>query len=146
MFHKKLTLEQVSLFCQDLAPTLCAKTAVLLTGTLGAGKTRFVQELLKTLGGEEALSPTFSLINSYQSLQSYSLYHVDLYRLESSEQLETAGFWDLFADTNSVVLVEWASKINKDELPLDWQILCIDIQKITGEESVREYRMTSNIS
>lgn len=142
MFHKKLTLEQVPSFCQDLAPSLHAKTAVLLTGTLGAGKTSFVQELLKTLGGEEALSPTFSLINSYPSQQPYSLYHVDLYRLESSEDLETSGFWDLFADTNSVVLIEWASKIKKDELPLDWKTLCVDIQKIAGDESIREYRVT----
>jgi len=146
MFHKRLTLEQVPPFCQGLAPSLKAKTAILLTGALGAGKTYFVKELLKALGGEEALSPTFSLINAYQSCQPYSLYHVDLYRLESSEDLETSGFWDLFADKNSVVLIEWASKIKKDELPLDWKTLCVDIHKVVDDENVREYRVTPEIS
>ena len=138
---RTLTLEQVPAFCQNLIKSLHPQTAVLLTGTLGSGKTYLVKELLKALGGEEALSPTFSLINSYNSAQPYSIYHVDLYRLEDNEDLESSGFWDLFAEKNSVVLIEWASKISKEDLPLDWHILNVDIQKVPGQDSLREYQV-----
>ena len=80
----------------------------LLTGDLGAGKTCLTQGLLWGLGGEEyARSPTFVLICEYPA--RLTLYHMDLYRLDSLEEVVDLGLEEyLFGD--GVCVVEWADK------------------------------------
>lgn len=81
---------------------------IALKGELGAGKTTFVQGLAKGLGVSEKYyitSPTFNIINEYTA-GKFTLCHLDLYRLESCEDLEDIGFDDLIEDMN-VIVVEW---------------------------------------
>lgn len=79
-----------------------------LEGPLGAGKTQFVKGLALGLGiGEEVCSPTFSLVHEYNSGR-LPLAHLDLYRLESAEELRALGFEDL-ADLG-VLAIEWGDK------------------------------------
>lgn len=80
----------------------------LLTGDLGAGKTCLTQGLLWGLGGDEyARSPTFVLICEYPA--RLTLYHMDLYRLDSMEEVVDLGLEEyLFGD--GVCAVEWADK------------------------------------
>ncbi|MCH8309367.1 MAG: tRNA (adenosine(37)-N6)-threonylcarbamoyltransferase complex ATPase subunit type 1 TsaE [Chloroflexi bacterium] len=81
---------------------------LLLVGELGAGKTTITQGILWGLGGtEHARSPTFVLVNEYPA--RLTVYHMDLYRLESIDQIEDLGLDDyLYGD--GVCVVEWADK------------------------------------
>ena len=74
-------------------------------------------------------SPTFSLISQHKNL-----IHVDLYRLESMEEIDATGFWEIFEDEEAMVFVEWSSKISDDLWPLDWDITKITINKKSDTE------------
>jgi len=96
-----------------------------LQGDLGAGKTTFVQGFAEGLGIKGRVnSPTFIIMRSYQvtdyNLPITSLYHVDLYRLESNieEELKNLGITDLWGKPENVFLIEWAEKA-KESLPDD---------------------------
>lgn len=95
-----------------------------LTGELGAGKTVFVQGFAKGLGiSEKIISPTFVLIRLYQIPQSpKTLYHIDLYRLDKTEDFHELGLNEILANPNNIVLIEWAEKI-KHTLPEDTAII-----------------------
>ena len=80
----------------------------LLTGDLGAGKTCLTQGILWGLGGDEfARSPTFVLICEYPA--RLTLYHMDLYRLDSIDEVVDLGLDDYFLG-DGVCVVEWADK------------------------------------
>lgn len=86
-----------------------------LIGDLGAGKTFFSKHLAKTLGAkEEVTSPTFNIMNIYEGI--CPIYHFDLYRIETYEQLEDIGFYEYTESNEGICLIEWADKFN-DELP-----------------------------
>ena len=81
---------------------------LLLVGDLGAGKTTLTQGILWGLGGTEyARSPTFVLVNEYPA--RLTLYHMDLYRLNSIEEIEDLGL-DEYLYGNDLCVVEWADK------------------------------------
>lgn len=96
-----------------------------LTGELGAGKTTFVQGFGKGMGiKEKIISPTFVLIRQHKIPKSKKiLFHVDLYRLESKQDLRLLGIEELWANpnhgsSNNIILIEWAEKA-KSFLPKD---------------------------
>ena len=107
-----------------LAPKLKGKNLFLLEGNLGAGKTTLVSLVAKKLNISLVSSPTYSLIQQHKNL-----IHVDLYRLDSMEEIDATGFWEIFEDEKSMVFVEWSSKISDDLWPLDWEITKITINK-----------------
>ena len=81
---------------------------LLLVGDLGAGKTTLTQGILWGLGGTEyARSPTFVLVNEYPA--RLTMYHMDLYRLNSIEAIEDLGL-DEYLYGNDLCVVEWADK------------------------------------
>ena len=90
---------------------------VSLIGNLGTGKTHLIKGLASGVaGGDQAVeefvnSPTFVLINEYLDGR-LEVYHIDAYRLESSTEFELLGFDDICHD-HSVVLIEWADKVQK---------------------------------
>ena len=91
-----------------------------LVGALGVGKTVFVKGLARGVEiPEEAVSsPTFVLANQYESpVAGAVLHHVDFYRLEAFEELETMGFYDLMA-RDSLLAVEWGARFAQ-ALPRD---------------------------
>jgi len=84
---------------------------IVLHGPLGAGKTVFVRGLADGLGiaVEDVSSPSFSLVHEYAGGR-FKLYHVDLYRIEDTEELATLGLDELRGPT-SVVVVEWGERL-----------------------------------
>jgi tRNA threonylcarbamoyladenosine biosynthesis protein TsaE len=77
-----------------------------LTGDLGSGKTQFVKGLARGLGVTEAvLSPTFALFHQYNSGRC-PLYHIDFYRLDTTDQIMAAGLHEYFTP-NGITVVEW---------------------------------------
>lgn len=83
----------------------------LLIGDLGAGKTTFIKYFAKIAGVKATVtSPTFNILQTY-SCKNTTIYHFDLYRLESSLELEEVGFYE-FTKENNTIFIEWANKFN----------------------------------
>ncbi|MCG0278760.1 MAG: tRNA (adenosine(37)-N6)-threonylcarbamoyltransferase complex ATPase subunit type 1 TsaE [Thermanaeromonas sp.] len=85
---------------------------VLLCGSLGAGKTTLAQGLGIGLGVKERItSPTFTLIQEYKG--RYPLYHIDLYRLETLEDIQELGLLEDYLGRSGIAVVEWGEKLRK---------------------------------
>ena len=96
-----------------LADLLNEHKIVALAGQMGAGKTTFVQTILKSIGVEELEgSPTYSLINEYQSSLLGKVYHLDLYRLNSIDEVYDIGIEELLYQ-NVVCFIEWPEKMHE---------------------------------
>ncbi len=82
------------------------------TGDLGAGKTTLIKSLFKQWGIDEPVtSPTFNYVNMYRNQKGETLYHFDLYRLESLEEFMAMGFEEYLYQPFSFVFVEWPNII-----------------------------------
>ncbi len=113
--------EQTKAIGKILARSLRPGNSIGLTGELGAGKTQFVKGLAMGLGidEDEVVSPSFGLINEYAG--DKKLYHVDLYRLDTAEDIETLGLTDyIFGD--GICVIEWADRLGGDLSLLDIHI------------------------
>ncbi len=96
---------------------------IALQGTLGAGKTTITKGIALALGIDETItSPTFCLISEYEG--TMPLYHMDVYRLEGSEDFINLGVEDMLYG-RGVCLIEWSEKI-MDELPKNTIILRLE--------------------
>lgn len=109
-----------------------AQSVIAFSGEMGAGKTTFIQALCRKLGVEvEVNSPTFSLVNEYFTSDGNSVFHFDLYRIESPEELYDMGYEEYFY-SESLCLIEWPEKA-RDLIPDGalWATVVI------GEDEVR---------
>jgi len=92
------------------AKELPPKCIVGLRGDLGAGKTRLVKGIAKGIGIEERIqSPTFALVNEHRT-GTVPLFHLDLYRLETREQIVGAGLENYLVAPEGIVVVEWIDR------------------------------------
>ncbi len=120
--------EQTRAFAERLAQTLKSGQVVAFTGNLGAGKTCFTSGLAKGLGfGGRVTSPTFALMNEYLGGR-LNIYHFDMYRISSWEDLYSSGFFD-YRDMGGVVVAEWSENILG---ALDDDTVFVDIKNING--------------
>ncbi|MBO5448745.1 MAG: tRNA (adenosine(37)-N6)-threonylcarbamoyltransferase complex ATPase subunit type 1 TsaE [Ruminococcus sp.] len=102
------------------------------SGDLGAGKTTITRGISIGMGlGDEVTSPTFALVNEYRGA-GLSLIHFDMYRINSSADLETTGFFD-YMDDDTVLAVEWSENI-EDEIPDN--AIRIDIQRVDDDTRI----------
>jgi tRNA threonylcarbamoyladenosine biosynthesis protein TsaE len=103
--------EETIAFGRTLTRLLAPPKLVLLRGDLGAGKTTLIKGIasaFQAASEENVTSPTFTLVHEYRGPLA-SLYHIDLYRVDTPRQLETLGIEDLIAE-DSVLLIEWGEK------------------------------------
>lgn len=107
--RKTTSPETTKQLAATLAPYLRAGDVIVLTGDLGAGKTQFVQGVAAGLGvRDQVTSPTFNILLAYQA-GTLPLYHFDLYRLDSADQLEETGYYDTI-DADGASFIEWGEK------------------------------------
>lgn len=104
-----------------------------LVGELGTGKTSLTRGIARGLGVKELVtSPSFVILNIYRG--RLSLYHFDLYRLSSPEELDHLGYEEFFFD-KGVTIIEWAEKI----LPRLFQFLEIRLSFLKERERKLEF-------
>lgn len=100
---------------------------LLLSGSLGAGKTVLVKGIAHALNvpEDDVSSPSFTLVNPYQG--RLLLYHIDLYRLdEGATAAHAVDLDELLSDEHAVIVIEWAERMGRYHLPPEtWRILII---------------------
>lgn len=114
------------------------RTVFALTGELGSGKTSFVQGLAKGIDVPDnyyITSPSFTLINEYPG--RYRLFHIDLYRIEDSNDFENIGLYEVLEE-NGVIAIEWADKLSEELLSE-----CVTIQLEISNENSRKISITA---
>ena len=123
--------EQTELVGAKLAQQLTAGTIIAYKGDLGAGKTAFTRGLARGLGARESVtSPTYTIVNEYLSGR-LPLFHFDMYRLRSADELFDIG-WDDYLERGGVCAVEWSENV-ADALE---NPITVTIEKL-GEDSRR---------
>ena len=100
--------EETEIIGERLAKTLEGNETVALYGGLGAGKTAFTRGFARGLGISDGVSsPTFALVHEYSG--KFTVYHFDMYRVTSWDDLYTTGFFDYL--DNGVLIIEWSENI-----------------------------------
>lgn len=129
------SLQQLSDIAHQIIQISTEKT-LLFYGSMGVGKTTLIKEIVKQLGVDDVVSsPTFSLVNEYETRQGDLVYHFDFYRIDSDEEALDIGIEDYFND-NNWCLVEWPEKV-KNLLPLD----AVEIHLSLNNDGTRNIRI-----
>ena len=137
-FTSKSAEETIALG-RELAAMLTPPKLVVLRGDLGAGKTTLVKGVaqgFQSAAEEDVTSPTFTLIHEYRG-PSATVYHIDLYRIDTQRELDTLALDDLMNE-NSVLLIEWGEKFARFEREKDIEIT---LERVAENE--RKIRVTS---
>ena len=113
---------------ERVAKALKGKEVIALFGGLGMGKTAFTRGLARGFGIDEGVSsPTFALVNEYRG--SVTVYHFDMYRVQTWDGLYSTGFFDYIG--NGVLVIEWSENI-EGALPDD--AVRVNIQRGAHDE------------
>lgn len=112
---------------EQFATRLQRGDVVVLLGELGAGKTEFAKGICRLLAVDDLVtSPTFSIINQYAGTttegEQLKIYHVDLYRIESPEQLVDVGFDDMVFAHDAIKIVEWPENAGASLPDTRWEV------------------------
>jgi tRNA threonylcarbamoyladenosine biosynthesis protein TsaE len=124
--HLKLTESELKAWGMELGRAASPPLLITLTGELGTGKTTLAQSICAGYGVvEEVTSPTYALVHQYSAPKS-AVFHIDLYRIESPDQLTNLG-WDEIVAARALILVEWperaGARLPEDHLPIDLDYL-----------------------
>ena len=115
--NKNYSLENLSEVATELISSAKNKT-LLFYGQMGVGKTTLIKEICKQLGVLDTISsPTFSLVNEYETSKIEKVYHFDFYRIAQEEEALDIGIEEYF-DNNDWCLIEWPENI-ENLLPLN---------------------------
>lgn len=124
--------EETISFAKNFAKNLKIGDVIVLTGDLGAGKTKFTEGILTYFGLEnEISSPTFTIVNEYYTPSS-PIYHFDVYRLEDEDEFYAIGGEEYFS--KGICIIEWGEQI-KNVLPKHY--IQINIKKDMEKENTR---------
>ena len=125
MEYRTKTPAETETVGETLAAALGPGAVVAFTGDLGAGKTAFVRGLARGLGiGERVTSPTFTIVNEYEGGR-LPLFHFDMYRLSSSDELFDIG-WEDYLARGGVCAVEWSENVDD---ALEGAVIRVDIRR-----------------
>jgi tRNA threonylcarbamoyladenosine biosynthesis protein TsaE len=136
--------EETIAYGRRLASELSPPLVVLLRGDLGAGKTTLVKgiaEGFEAARAENVTSPTFTLIHEYRG-RDITLYHIDLYRIDTERELETLGLDDLLAP-NCILLIEWGEKFPRLQRDQNVEITLEQVLEGRVRENERRIQVTT---
>lgn len=123
--------EETRILGRRLAEVLRGGEVIAFTGDLGAGKTAFVSGMAEALGVEDRVtSPTFTIVNEYEGGR-LPLFHFDMYRLSSADELFHIG-WEDYLARNGVCAVEWSENV---EEAIEADAIRISINRGSDENS-----------
>lgn len=126
--------EETTAFGRQLAQALAPGDVVGLDGDLGAGKTCLIQGIAEGLGVTDVVSsPTFILLNIYDGAAGLRLYHFDLYRLTTADELEEIGATEFFGEPGGISLVEWANRLPEVLPAARWRLHLDHVDRGSGE-------------
>jgi len=129
--------QETEQFGEEVAKSLRGGDVLAFTGSLGMGKTAFTRGLARGLGCRgRVTSPTFTIVNEYDG--KTPLFHFDMYRLGSSDELFDIG-WDDYLARGGVCAVEWSERVS-DALPDD--TIYVDIARGEEDENTRTITVT----
>lgn len=129
--------QETEQFGEEVAKSLRGGDVLAFTGSLGMGKTAFTRGLARGLGCcGRVTSPTFTIVNEYDG--KTPLFHFDMYRLGSSDELFDIG-WDDYLARDGVCAVEWSERVS-DALPDD--TIYVDIARGEEDENTRTITVT----
>ncbi|WP_164703981.1 tRNA (adenosine(37)-N6)-threonylcarbamoyltransferase complex ATPase subunit type 1 TsaE [Mesoplasma entomophilum] len=121
----------------DELKSVKSEVYLLLTGDLGAGKTTLTKQLIKSLGVEENVtSPTFNILNQYETTNNLVINHMDAYRLDKQSNIEM--FLEEF--DNNINIIEWWTNLNYDFN----EFKNIKIEILVIDENTREIKIERN--
>jgi tRNA threonylcarbamoyladenosine biosynthesis protein TsaE len=121
------SLSDLNTVAEQILKLVKTKT-ILFNGEMGTGKTTLIKALVKKLGSKDDVSsPTFSIVNEYATVDDL-IYHFDLYRINSLEEVYDFGIED-YLDTEHWVFIEWPDLI-KDNLNEKFDVITLNIQEI----------------
>lgn len=112
MFSKKISsLKALDNAAQKLISSFPGQRVFAFYGKMGSGKTTFIQAVCRAIGtGDNVTSPTFAIINQYNTEEGEPIYHFDFYRIKDVEEAFDLGYEDYFYSGN-YCLIEWPEKI-----------------------------------
>ena len=106
----KFQLNQLSAVSDDIKKNI-NKNIVLISGEMGAGKTTLIKEILKSMNViDNVSSPTFSIINEYNTSKGDLIYHMDLYGIKSMNELDSIGLYE-YLQSGNICILEWGEMI-----------------------------------
>lgn len=132
------TEQQLPDVAKAILKVLPTDATVALVGPMGAGKTTLVASLARELGVEagEVSSPTFAIVNEYLASNGHTIYHFDLYRLESEAEVADTGFEE-YIDSDALCLIEWPDRAGA-LLPDDCHTITISV----NPDGSRQFTLT----
>ena len=104
---KVISEEDTAALAAEFAAFLKGGEVIVLNGELGAGKTFFVKQALRSFGINNVSSPTFALVNEYSD--GLKFYHFDFYRINKASEIIDIGFTDYLNDESAVSFIEWGN-------------------------------------
>ena len=120
------SLSEIDSVVKEILNIPSLKKVILFKAEMGAGKTTLIKALVKELGvTDNSSSPTFSLVNEYQTQNGETVYHFDLYRLNSEEEAYDMGIDEYFYSGNWC-FIEWPEK-TPNLIPIDHATISIQI-------------------
>lgn len=130
---------------ERLGSNLRAGDVLVLTGDLGAGKTQLTKGIAAGLGVKaDVTSPTFTIEMVYEGTD-LPLYHFDLYRLDSADELEDTGIFDVLG-SDGVCAIEWGEQFSDEigDARVDVYVMRLEGEAVAGEEPPREVRLVAH--
>ena len=127
------SLDEITNVAREFLSLMDGKKLFAFYGTMGAGKTTFIKALCEVLGvTDNVTSPTFAIVNEYETERGDVIYHFDFYRLKNLQEVRDIGFDD-YLDSGNVCLMEWPEMV--EELLPD-EVVKIRIEEQAGKREI----------